>query len=133
MNASMSRRTPEGQPAEAAEVIERTAALLFAPLDKRAFGTAIGFVAAIGVFALTVAALARRTDSRPELELLAQYFSGYTVSWTGALIGSAWAFAVGFVAGWFVAFVRNLVLAVSLFIIRRRVELDESRDFLDHI
>ena len=39
----------------------------------------------------------------------------------------------GFCAGWFVAFVRNLVMAVSLFILQTRAELDDTRDFLDHI
>jgi len=133
MNASVSRQEPDEKPSEAGEVIDRSAALLFAPLDKRAFGTAIGFVSALLVFVVTLATLAKAEGARPQMELLAQYFAGYTVSWTGALIGSTWAFAVGFVAGWFVAFVRNLVLAVSLFIIRRRAELNESRDFLDHI
>jgi hypothetical protein len=65
--------------------------------------------------------------------LLSQYFAGYSVSFRGALIGLAWGMAVGFCAGWFVAFVRNFVLAVSLFLLRERAELDETRDFLDHI
>ena len=68
-----------------------------------------------------------------DLSLLSQYFPGYTVSWTGALVGGAWAFVAGFCAGWFTAFVRNLVLAVSLFVMRSKAELAESRDFLDHI
>jgi hypothetical protein len=40
---------------------------------------------------------------------------------------------VGFVAGWFFAFCRNLVLAFSVFLIRARAELNQTRDFLDHI
>jgi hypothetical protein len=40
---------------------------------------------------------------------------------------------VGFVAGWFTAFCRNLAVAISIFAIRTRVELSETRDFLDHI
>ncbi len=123
---------PEIVDPEAEEAIVRSAAYLFAPVDKRAFGTAIGIVLAIGIFVITAVgtfALPRSLS----LHLLAEYFAGYTVTWGGALIGAAWGFATGFVAGWFVAFVRNLVLAVSLFILRRRVELAESRDFLDHI
>ncbi len=67
------------------------------------------------------------------LALLNQYFAGYTISWAGALIGAAWAFAVGFCAGWLLAFVRNLSLALSLFMVRSRADLDEASDFLDHI
>ena len=47
------------------------------------------------------------------------------------LLGAA--FGVGFVAGWFTAFVRNLVCAVWLLGVRVRADLVASRDFLDHI
>ncbi|MGE0355008.1 MAG: hypothetical protein AB7Q69_17485, partial [Gemmatimonadales bacterium] len=62
-----------------------------------------------------------------------QYFRGYSVSWPGAFIGLGWGFLVGFVGGWFVAFCRNLVIAASVFWIRARSELAQTRDFLDHI
>ena len=109
-----------------------SAALLFAPLDKRAFGTAIGAASAL-LLGATTAAMLLRPGPSAGLGLLANYFTGYSVSGTGALIGAAWAFAVGFVAGWLIAFTRNLTLAVSLFLIRSRMELDEASDFLDHI
>ena len=48
-------------------------------------------------------------------------------------MGAAWGFLVGFVVGWFTAFVRNLVLAVSIFAARTRAEMTATRDFLDHI
>jgi hypothetical protein len=35
--------------------------------------------------------------------------------------------------GWFLAFCRNLLLAVKLFVVRTRAELSQTRDFLDHI
>ena len=117
---------------QAEEAMVRSAAYLFAPVDKRAFGAAIGSVAAVVMFAVTAIAVAA-AGKTGSLNLLSEYFAGYTVSWAGALIGAAWGFGTGFIAGWFVAFVRNLVLAVSLFILRRRVELSDSRDFLDHI
>ena len=107
--------------------------VLFAPMDKRAFGAAIGVVAALSMILLTAEQILVAPHPALNLELLSQYFAGYRVSWAGALIGGAWAFAVGFCAGWFTAFVRNLVLALSLFAMRSRAELDESRDFLDHI
>ena len=106
--------------------------LLFAPVDKRAFGVAIGTVTGLGIFTVTAIDLLRGTPWRG-LRLLAQYFAGYDLTWEGALIGLAWGFAVGFAAGWFVAFTRNLTLAISLFILRTRAELDTTRDFLDHI
>jgi hypothetical protein len=69
----------------------------------------------------------------PNLELLANYFYGYSVSWKGLAIGTGWGFVVGFVGGWFVAFCRNMVIAVSVFVTRTRAELAQTRDFLDHI
>jgi hypothetical protein len=85
------------------------------------------------VFAITARDITMQSPTTAGLALLNQYFPGYTVSWTGALIGLAWGFALGFCAGWFVAFARNVVLAISLFMIRTRAELAETRDFLDHI
>ena len=111
----------------------RSATLLFAPVDKRAFGTAIGIAAGLVILGITVLDVARGLQPVGGLGLLSQYFAGYSVSFRGALIGLAWGMAVGFCAGWFVAFVRNFVLAVSLFLLRERAELDETRDFLDHI
>ncbi len=122
-----------GEPARVERNLSRTSMLLFAPIDKRAFGAAIGFVSALGVTLITTMQILFRPQPAVDLALLAQYFPGYAVSWTGALIGAAWAFATGFCAGWFTAFVRNLVLALSLFFLRSKAELSESRDFLDHI
>ena len=112
-----------------------SAALIYAfqPLDKRAFGVAIGLVAGLGVALTTIIVLIQGAGDTVNLRLLNQYFFGFTVSWAGVPIGFAWAFVVGFTAGWFVAFLRNLVLAVSMFAVRTRAELSQSHDFLDHI
>jgi hypothetical protein len=122
-----------GEPAEVSPELPADERLLFAPVDKHAFGVAIGAVCSAGVLALTAAELIWHREPSLDLVLLAQYFAGYTVSWTGALIGALWAFGLGFCAGWFTAFVRNLALAISLFLLRSRAELTSARDFLDHI
>lgn len=107
--------------------------LAFAPVHKRHFATACGMAAAILVMALTVVHLLRSPESSYPLGLLSQYFAGYTVSLTGVLVGGGWALFTGFVAGWFLAFVRNFVIAVTVFLIRTRATLSSNRDFLDHI
>jgi hypothetical protein len=122
---------PAGQ--QQLEELPRSASLLFAPIDKRAFGVAIGVATGLVIFALTAIDLTYHSSPWPGLQLLNEYFAGYTVSWSGAFIGFAWGFAIGFCAGWFLAFMRNLVLAISLFMLQTRAELDETRDFLDHI
>ena len=122
-----------GEPERVEPELPKSAMLLFAPLDKRAFGIAIGTVTALGLLLVTLAQVALDPDPAPHLFLLAQYFPGYTVTYGGALLGSGWAFVTGFCAGWFTAFIRNLVLALSLFFLRSKAELADSRDFLDHI
>jgi hypothetical protein len=107
--------------------------LAFAPIDKRAFGMAAGLTGGLFVFALTVFHLIVRPEEAFQPWLLGQYFYGYRVSWPGALIGSAWAFFAGFVAGWFTAFCRNLIMAVWIFVGFTKAELDATRDFLDHV
>lgn len=110
-----------------------TAALVFAPLHKRALGIALGLAVGLTVFGVTAVYLLRDPDPGFGLGLLNQYFAGYDVTWLGAVIGFGWGFFVGFVAGWFAAFCRNLVMALSLFVIRVRSDLAQSADFLDHI
>ncbi len=115
------------------ERVERVVALAFAPMHKEALGVALGIVLGLLVALATVAGLALDPDGRVPLELLAQYFAGYERSITGALIGSAWGLFVGFIAGWFLAFLRNLFLATWLLVIRARAEWAATRDFLDHM
>lgn len=126
---------PDIQPQHADDELSQALSLAFQPLHKRAFGMAVGSALGLFVFAVTAVHLLRQPDasSAPNLSLLAEYFYGYTVSWPGAFVGLAWGFVAGFVMGWFVAFSRNFVIAVSLFIGRTRAQLEGTRDFLDHI
>ena len=107
--------------------------LAFAPLHKRAFGIAVGSAVGSALFAATLAYWMRGPTGEAGMWLLGQYFAGYSISLGGAFIGLAWGFATGFVAGWFVAFCRNFAIAVSVFVIRTKAELAETREFLDHI
>jgi hypothetical protein len=106
---------------------------VFLPLHKRAFGMATGAAAAFIAFLITAISLLRPSSEGPDLGLISEYFAGYSVSWPGAFIGAAWAAFTGFIMGWFLAFCRNLFLAVRLFVLRTRAELAQDRDFLDHI
>lgn len=107
--------------------------LAFLPLHKRAMGMALGAAVGLTAFGTTAIPLMRSPADNFDLSLLAQYFYGYTFTWAGAFVALAWGFVVGFTAGWFIAFCRNLVIAASLWLTRTRAELAASRDFLDHI
>lgn len=107
--------------------------LAFAPIHKRAFGIAVGCAVSLLIGALTLFHVVLDPPNAPNLPLLANYFYGYRVTWAGLLVGMGWGFVVGFVGGWFVAFCRNMVIALSVFVSRTRAELAQTRDFLDHI
>lgn len=124
------------EPAARAIALERENRILrlaFAPLHKRAFGIAVGVACAVFIFVFTALHVMFEIPGAPRIELLRAYFLGYEVSWRGAIIGTVWAFWSGFVAGWFVAFGRNLIVAISMFMTRTRAELNQTREFLDHI
>lgn len=106
-------------------------ALAFAPVHKLAMGVAVGLVGGLTIAAITAFQLLLAPPGAPQLGLLSQYFYGYAVSGPGIGIGAFWGFVTGFVAGWFVAFVRNFVLALWVVTIRAKAELTNS--FLDHI
>ena len=124
--------TQPGAP-ESTDPAIRVLVRAFAPLDKRALGLAIGATAGLVVFLLTAFHLLVREPEGFGLWLLAQYFYGYRISWPGAFVGFWWAFVAGFAAGWFFAFVRNLVVATWIFVVRARASLSQNQDFLDHI
>lgn len=105
----------------------------FAPMHKRALGVAVGLTVGVGVFLVTAFALVTHPDEASFLNLLGEYFYGYTLSWRGAFIGLWWGFVAGFAGGWFLAFCRNLTLAVWMFVVRTKASLNATSDFLDHI
>jgi hypothetical protein len=121
--------TVRGSAPPATQVLERA----FAPLHKRALGLAFGLTAGFVVFLVTAFhVVAQPVDGIP-IGLLSQYFYGYHVSWGGAFVGFWWALVAGFAAGWFVAFLRNLAVAIWIFWIRAKATFAQTSDFLDHI
>jgi len=113
--------------------VERQVALVFAPLDKRALGLALGTCTALLILLVTALSAVLDPAETFPVHLLDQFFTGYSRSFTGAMVGAFWGFVTGFCWGWFLAFSRNLVLAVWLMIMRVRDDMASSRVFLDHI
>ena len=65
----------------------------------------------------------------PRLQLLAQYFPGYTVAWIGSLVGLTYGSGLGFLVGWHFALIRNTVFLLSMAIVWRRAQLRLLRRF----
>ena len=74
-------------------------------------GVAWGLVAGLALFLATnFLVLKGGRVVGPHLSLLRQFFIGYEVTFAGSLIGFAYAFACGFVAGYLVSLVYNRVV-----------------------
>ena len=116
-----------------ASVFQLPVASGLGPAHKRAVGLALGIVCGAGVFLITAFHVVLHPTDAIEIGLLAQYFYGYEVSWRGAFVGLFWGCVTGFVAGWFLAFVRNFVIGVRVTLLRDQAELARLKDFLDHI
>lgn len=86
---------------------------VFARYDPVALGAAIGLTAALTVFAATAVLLLKGGDVvGPTLSLLGHYLIGFKVSWAGALVGTVEAGLIGFVFGWVLAALINLVIGI---------------------
>ena len=104
-----------------------------ARIDKLGFATAFGSVLGLMVFFVTILFLLKDGNAvNPNLELLNQYFIGYTVSIKGAFLGMAYSFSWGFLFGWLFAYIRNLCIAFIIYRAKRKRELLKFRDFIDH-
>jgi hypothetical protein len=68
----------------------------------------------------------------PNLQLLSQYFPGYTVTASGSLVGLAYGFASGFLGGWGFAFLRNATLLLYMKVIHRRAQFHLMRRLLEY-
>ncbi|MBL8962026.1 MAG: hypothetical protein JNJ98_19340 [Gemmatimonadetes bacterium] len=128
----MANTTMRPQPSPEEQLLP-TIEQAFSRVHKAAFGAAVGAAGALVMGSLTLIVLLRPAAANFPLHLMNEYFAGYSVSWPGVFVGMAWGFAVAFVAGWFLAFCRNLSVAVSAFFIRTRAEIEQTRTFLDHI
>lgn len=91
--------------------LDKTVQVRILHLEALVQGVAWGLVAGLGLFLATNwLVLKGGRVIGPHLSLLRQFFIGYEVSFAGSLIGFAWAFACGFVAGYLVSVVYNRVV-----------------------
>jgi hypothetical protein len=105
----------------------------FARMDKLAFASAVGTAFGLLFFAATIWAITQISNGQASyLLLLSQYFVGYTVSLKGAFIACAYGLSWGFLLGWLFAYLRNLMLALYIYRVRKATELLTVQDFLDH-
>jgi protoporphyrinogen oxidase len=113
--------------------VKQSIVLAFAKLDKLAFATALGTVAGLTVAIATLWMVIKDGEQAGQnLQLLGQFFEGYTVTVLGALVGFVYSFAFAFLWGWLFAYLRNFALGFIIYRARREAELMSFRQFLDH-
>ena len=106
----------------------------FARMDKPAFALALGSVSGLLVFLATLWLVVRGDGIAAEkLELLRNYFTGYTVTVEGAFMALGYTFFWGFLFGWLFAYLRNFFLALYVTRIKKKLEVRSLKEFLDHI
>lgn len=88
---------------------------MFAKVDCLAFGLATGILFAAIIFLATNFLLLKGGEHvGPNLNLISQYFFGYSVTFAGSFVGLLYGFGSGFIIGWVSAFLRNLTIRVYL-------------------
>jgi protoporphyrinogen oxidase len=114
--------------------LEQTLAHAFPRLDRLALGVSLGLTAGLILcLATLILVLKGGAVVGPNLALLSQYFPGYRVSASGAVVGLLYGFAAGFLGGWTLAFLRNATAVLYMVLTRRRAERLLMRDLLEYL
>lgn len=87
-------------------------------LNAKVMGLIFGLLLGFAVFIATIWLVIKGghvTESGeyvvgPHLQLLGQYFIGYSVSFTGSIIGFAYGFAIGTLAGALIGWIYNRIV-----------------------
>ena len=102
-----------------------------AMFDSVALGTAFGTLNAFLIWGATTLLVLKGGDVvGPHLELLSQYFPGYSVSSPGALIGACYGFFSGFAFGYVFAVLRNFLLRIYIAFLRLQIGISDIQDNL---
>jgi len=80
-------------------------------LSRNVLGLTLAIPFATGIFLATnILVLKDGPEVGAHLQLLNQFFPGYSVSFGGSFLGSAYGFVLGYLSGWIIAAVYNWVV-----------------------
>ncbi len=123
--------TEVGMP-DIAEVLQGVLSQAFPKLDRLAFGVSVGTVSGAFLSLATLVLMLKGGDViGPNLQLLSQYFPGYSVSVPGSMLALGYGFTSAFVGGWLFAFLRNATLFMYMAAHRRSAERQLMRKLLE--
>ena len=90
--------------------VERELKVKIAKIHARVLALVVGSISGLAVFVMTTWLLLKGDPNPgPHLQLLAQYFPGYSVTWFGSMIGTLYGSLLGGLIGWFIGTVYNRV------------------------
>jgi protoporphyrinogen oxidase len=116
------------------EAVSEVFAQAFPKLDRLALGLSTGTVGGMLLFLATIILVLKGgVVVGPNLELLNQYFPGYSVTMSGSLLGLGYGFLTGFAGGWGFAFLRNVTVFLYMALIRRRAERQLLEKLLEYV
>jgi hypothetical protein len=96
---------------EIGEIVRETLARAFPKLDGVALGVSMGILSGFILSLATLFLILQGGDIvGPRLQLLGEYFPGYSVTAGGSLLGLGYGFVAGLIGGWGFAFLRNGLL-----------------------
>jgi hypothetical protein len=117
---------------EELEELPEHAAAVIGRLAPHGFGVAVGTVAALGLFFITlVPAVRGEPHLADHIGLLSQYLYGYAVTPGGSVVAGLYGFVIGYIVGNLFARTRNFGMAIWLRFIWRRAEQHMASDLLD--
>ena len=82
-------------------------------LNGNILGFVLGVIGALGIFVATNWLVLKGGEVvGPHLGLLGQFLIGYSVTFTGSLIGAIYAFIIGYVSGVLISWIYNAVALI---------------------
>jgi protoporphyrinogen oxidase len=112
---------------------DRAIMKVFARIDKLGLATSAGIVSGLLVFLATLwLTFAGDGVMTQRLQLLNQYFIGYTATVKGSFIAMGYTFLSGFLFGWLLAYLYNLLVGFYIYRVKRKLGMLSFRDFFDH-
>lgn len=84
-----------------------------ARIQTAVLAVSFGLIGGLGLFAMTVWLLIKGGDQvGSHLQLLGQYFIGYSVTWRGSFVGLFYGTLLGGIVGWAIGKVYNRIVRI---------------------
>jgi hypothetical protein len=84
-----------------------------ARIQAGALALVFGLIGGLSIFLMTVWLLIKGGERiGPHLQLLGQYFIGYSVSWSGSIIGLFYGALLGGLIGWAIGKIYNRIVTI---------------------